>query len=84
MLLDSNELNQSGLLSTPVTRAIIQRLGDLLLIGRDGVSLRVEREDFANDSWGLLPWTGLLGSHGSVTTDELLTPFLAFNAKTLQ
>jgi hypothetical protein len=84
VLLDPKELNQSGLLSTPITKAIIQRLGDLLLIGRDGVSLRVEREDFANESWGLLPWTGLLGSHGSVTTDELLTPFLAFNAKTLQ
>ncbi|MHA2406034.1 MAG: alkaline phosphatase family protein [Candidatus Hermodarchaeia archaeon] len=84
VLLDPKELNHSGLLSTPVTKSIIQRIGDLLLIGRDGVSLRVEREDFGNESWGLLPWTGLLGSHGSVTTDELLTPFLAFNAKTLQ
>ena len=83
LLLDPKELSQSRLLSTPVTRPIIQRLGDLLLIGRDGVSLRVEREDFANESWGLLPWTGLLGSHGSVTADELITPFLAFNAKTL-
>ncbi len=84
LLLDPKELEQSQLLPAPVTRAIIQRLGDLLLIGRDGVSLRIERENFTNKSWGLLPWAGLLGNHGSVTADELYTPFLAFNAKIIQ
>jgi hypothetical protein len=83
LLLEAKELDQSRLLPTPLNRAIIERLGDLLLIGRDGVSLRVEREDFANDSWGLLPEKGLLSSHGSVTADELITPFFAFNAKML-
>lgn len=83
ILLDPKELNQSKLLSKPVSRRVIQRLGDLLLIARSGVSLRVEREDFATESVGLLPWLGLLSSHGSLTKDELLTPFLAFNADSI-
>jgi hypothetical protein len=83
LILDLKEMNQSQLLPTPVTRPIIQRLGDLLVIGRDGVSLRIEREDFAHEPWGLLPWKGLLASHGSITADELFTPFLAFNAKSV-
>jgi hypothetical protein len=80
VLYSPKELEQSKLLPVPVTRKITHRLGDLLLIGRSGVSLRVEREDFATESQRLLPWSGLLSSHGSVTKDELLTPFLAFSA----
>ncbi len=80
ILLDPKKLNQSGLLPKPITRRVIQRLGDLLLIGRSGASLRIEREDFATESIGLLSWSGLQSSHGSLTKDELLTPFLAFRA----
>ncbi|MFW9934661.1 MAG: alkaline phosphatase family protein [Candidatus Thorarchaeota archaeon] len=84
LVLDPRELDQSGLLPTPITRSIIQRLGDLLLIARDGVALHVEREDFVNETPRILPWKGLLGSHGSVTADELYTPFIAFNAQAMQ
>lgn len=84
ILLDPKELNQSGLLPTPINRAIIQRLGDLLMIGRDGVLLSVDRKEFTFDSSGLLPWMSLKGNHGSITIDELETPFLAFNAKSIQ
>ncbi len=83
ILLNPKELDQSKLLPKPVTRKVIQRLGDLLLIGRNGVSLRVEREDFTTESVGLLPWPGLFSSHGSITKDELLTPFLAFRANSI-
>ncbi len=83
ILLNPKELNQSKLLPKPVTRRVIQRLGDLLLIGRSGVSLRVERKDSATESIGLLPWPGLLSSHGSLTKDELFTPLLAFRADTV-
>ncbi|MFW9831324.1 MAG: alkaline phosphatase family protein [Candidatus Thorarchaeota archaeon] len=80
LILDAKELNQAQLLPVPINRQILQRLGDLLLIARDGANLIIEGENNNRNSWGLLPHRGLLGSHGSLTSDELLTPFLAFNA----
>ncbi|MFX0079868.1 MAG: hypothetical protein ACFE8O_11570, partial [Candidatus Hermodarchaeota archaeon] len=64
----------------PSSKRILQRLGDLLLIARDGVKLVVEREEDSSETWGLLPNQGFLANHGSLTADELLTPFAAFNA----
>jgi len=84
IILDPKELDQSGLLPTPINRGVIQRLGDLLLIGRSGVSLRIDRENFTFDSSELLPRADLKGNHGSTTIEELETPFLAFNAKNIQ
>lgn len=80
LIFDAKDLDQNQLLPVPTSQKIIQRLGDLLLIARDGANLRVEREDYSGEPWGLLPNLGLLGSHGSLTADELFTPFMAFNA----
>lgn len=83
LIFDEKDLNHAKLLPVPSSKRIIQRLGDLLLIGRDGATLRVERENDSSEPWGLLPSQGLISNHGSLTTEELLTPFAAFNAAKL-
>jgi hypothetical protein len=83
LIFDEKDINQAQLLPVPCSKRITQRLGNLLLIARDGAQLRVEREDNSGEQWGLLPNQGFLASHGSLTADELLTPFVAFNASKL-
>ncbi len=80
LIFDAKDLDQAQLLPVQSSKRVIQRLGDLLLIARDGAQLIVEREDDSSKPWGLLPNQGFLASHGSLTSDELLTPFIAFNA----
>jgi hypothetical protein len=80
LVFEPKDVDKTGLLPVRCSKRIIQRIGDLLLIAREGAKLRVEREDQSNESWGLLPFRGLLAEHGSLTADELLTPFIAFNA----
>ena len=80
LIFDTKDLDQAQLLPVQSTKRIIQRLGDLLLIARDGAQLIVERENGSSKPWGLLPNQGFLASHGSLTADELSTPFVAFNA----
>ena len=80
LIFDAKDIDQHRLLPIPTSRKILQRLGDLLLIGRDGVRLRIAREEPYSEIERLLPDEGLLGHHGSLTLDELLTPFLAINA----
>jgi len=80
LVFDAKDLDQAQLLPVQSSKRIIQRLGDLLLIARNGAQLIVEREDDSTKPWGLLPNQGFLANHGSLTSDELLTPFIAFNA----
>lgn len=80
LILDTKDIDEAHLLPVQSSKRIIQRLGDLLLIARDGAQLKVERENDSSQSWGLLPYQGFLASHGSLTADELSTPFVAFNA----
>jgi hypothetical protein len=80
VIYDAKDVDKAQLLPVPSSKRIIQRLGDLLLIARDGAKLVVERESNKSEPWGLLPNQGLLANHGSLTADELLTPFVAFNA----
>lgn len=84
VILDTKDLNKTKLLSKPITRKITERLGDLLLIGRDGASTVVESPRFRREPWGILPITELMASHGSITADELYTPFIACNASRLR
>ncbi len=79
VIFDKKDLDNAQLLPASSSKRIIQRLGDLLLIARDGAKLRIEQEDKPGEPWGLLPIQGLLANHGSLTTDELITPFVAFN-----
>lgn len=83
IVFDAKDLDQHQLLPVSPNRKILERLGDLLLIGRDGASLRVVREEPYKENERLLPEAGLVGHHGSLTLDELLTPFLAINATRL-
>jgi predicted AlkP superfamily pyrophosphatase or phosphodiesterase len=80
LVFDAKDIDKQKLLPVPTSRKIQQRLGDLLLIGRDGVRLRIAREESYAEIERLLPDEGLIGHHGSLTLDELLTPFLAINA----
>ncbi len=80
LIFDTEDLDQAQLLPVQSSKRIIQRLGDLLLIARDGAQLIVERESDSGESWGLLPNQGFLANHGSLTADELSTPFVALNA----
>jgi hypothetical protein len=80
LVFDAKDIDKQKLLPVPTSRKIQQRLGDLLLIGRDGVRLRIAREESHSEIERLLPDEGLIGHHGSLTLDELLTPFLAMNA----
>ncbi|MDO8055760.1 MAG: hypothetical protein Q6361_02765, partial [Candidatus Hermodarchaeota archaeon] len=80
LIFDAKDIDEHKLLPVPTSRKILQRLGDLLLIGRDGVRLRIAREEPSTESERLLPDEGLIGHHGSLTLDELLTPFVAINA----
>lgn len=80
LIFEAKDLDQAQLLPVPSSKRIIQRLGDLLLIARDGAKLIVERDDDSAEPWGLLPNQGFLANHGSLTADELKTPFVAFNA----
>ncbi|MFX1301681.1 MAG: alkaline phosphatase family protein, partial [Promethearchaeota archaeon] len=80
LIYDTKNLDHAQLLPVQSSKRIIQRLGDLLLIARNGASLRIEREDESGETWGLLPYQGFFAGHGSLTLDELLTPFAAFNA----
>ncbi|MFX1343235.1 MAG: alkaline phosphatase family protein [Promethearchaeota archaeon] len=80
LIYDAKDIDNAQLLPVPSSKRILQRLGDLLLIARDGVKLVVEREEDSSETWGLLPNQGFLANHGSLTADELLTPFAAFNA----
>jgi hypothetical protein len=82
--MDIKELNSAGLLPVPATRAIVDRLGDLLLLCREGANPEIERRGSENQPLELLPPTPLLGSHGSTTADELYVPFLGFNAQALR
>jgi hypothetical protein len=84
VIMDIKELNSAGLLPVPATRAIVDRLGDLLLLCREGANPEIERRGSENQPLELLPPTPLLGSHGSTTADELYVPFLGFNAQALR
>jgi len=80
LVFDAKDIDKHKLLPVPTSRKILQRLGDLLLIGRDGVRLRIARDEPPAEMERFLPDEGLIGHHGSLTLDELLTPFLAINA----
>ncbi len=80
LIYDAKDIDIAQLLPIPSSKRILQRLGDLLLIARDGARLVVEKEEDSGEPWGLLPSQGLLANHGSLTKDELQTPFVAFNA----
>lgn len=80
LIYDAKDIDRAQLLPVPSSKRIIQRLGDLLLIARDGAKLLVERDGYSSEPWGLLPNQGFQANHGSLTADELLTPFVAFNA----
>ncbi len=83
LILDTKEIAKARLLPGKITRRIIGRLGDLLLICRDGVDTEIEREYHRPGHEGLLPRRKLVGHHGSLSSDELYVPFLAFNAEKL-
>ncbi len=80
VIFDAKDIDQAGLFSKRLPRSALQRLGDLLLICRDGASVKVERENMPVRTWGLFPEFKFAATHGSLTTEELYTPFLAFNA----
>lgn len=80
IILDAKDLDQAQLLPVACSRRIQQRLGDLLLIARDGASLVLEDANSDEEPLGLLPPQWLLANHGSLTADELLTPFIAARA----
>ncbi len=80
IILDAKDLDQAKLLPVLCSRRIQQRLGDLLLIARDGASLMLEDANSNEAPLGLLPPQWLLANHGSLTMDELLTPFVAAKA----
>jgi hypothetical protein len=81
VVMNVNDLNRARLLPVPASRAIVDRLGDLILLSRTGASPEIERRSSENQSLDLLPPTRLLGTHGSTSADELYVPFLAFNAE---
>jgi hypothetical protein len=83
LILDSREIGKSRLFPGKLTQAMTSRLGDLLLICREGVDVEVERDYYYSEKARLLPSAGLVGHHGSLSRDELYTPFLAFNAQRL-
>lgn len=80
LILDTKEIAKARLLPGKFTRAITGRLGDLLLICRDGVDVEVERDYYKSEKERLLPRYEMVGHHGSLSSEELYTPFLAFNA----
>jgi hypothetical protein len=84
VIFDTKDIDQAGLFSKRLSRLAIQRLGNLLLIARDGASAKVERDNTSVRNWGLLPEFKFEATHGSLTSDELFTPFLAFNASKLR
>jgi hypothetical protein len=84
VIMDVKDLNSARLLPVPATRAVVDRLGDLLLLCREGANPEIERRGSENQPTDLLPPTPLLGSHGSTTADELYVPFLGFNAEALR
>jgi len=85
LILDLQEVEQAGLLPDPLTPQIARRLGDILLICRDGAYARVERPRPAGEKReGLLGEQEMLGNHGSLTAQELYAPFIAFNAQILR
>ncbi len=83
LLLETKEIAKARLLPGKLTRAVTGRLGDLLLICRDGVDVEVEQSYYQSEKERLLPKSRLVGHHGSLSADELYTPFLAFNARKL-
>jgi hypothetical protein len=84
LVMDVKDLNTARLLPAPATRAVVDRLGDLLLLCREGANAEIERRMPESQPAYLLPPTPLLGSHGSTTADELYVPFLGFNAQALR
>jgi len=84
IIFDTKDLEKAKLLSKPISRKVTERLGDLLLIGRDGASTVVESSRYRGEPWGILPMTEMMANHGSLTADELYTPFIACNASRLR
>ena len=84
VVMDVQDLNKARLLPGPASRAVVDRLGDLLLLSREGANPEVEHRESENQPLELLPSPRLLGSHGSITADELYVPFLGFSAEALR
>jgi predicted AlkP superfamily pyrophosphatase or phosphodiesterase len=84
IILDTKDMNKIRLFSKTISRRVTERLGDLLLISRDGANVVVESPRSRGEPWGILPMTELMASHGSLTADELYTPFIACNASRFQ